>query len=96
MFIIDLTYKVDLDQVNTHLEDHIQYLEHQYAQGHFQASGRKVPRTGGVILSILSDKAKLIEQIEKDPFKIHGLAEYTITEFVPSKTSDAFKVLLEH
>ncbi len=95
MFIIDLTYKVNLSEVEKHLEDHIQYLEHQYAQGYFQASGRKNPRTGGIILSTLSDKDKLMELIEKDPFKIHDLAVYTITEFIPSKTSAGFKFLLE-
>jgi len=56
MFIIDLTYKVHLNQINQYLEDHIQYLEHQYELGNFQTSGKKVPRTGGIILSTLADK----------------------------------------
>ena len=95
MFIVNLTYKVDLNLVDQHLDDHIAYLEHQYKLGNFQASGRKVPRTGGIILSTLSDKAKLLESLEQDPFKIHDLAEYTVTEFVPSKTSLEFEFLLK-
>lgn len=95
MFIIDLTYKVHLNQINQYLEDHIQYLEHQYELGNFQTSGKKVPRTGGIILSTLADKNKIMACLEKDPFKIHDLADYTITEFIPSKTNEDFKFLLK-
>ena len=51
------------------------------------ASGRKIPRTGGIILSNLSDQKKLLNIIEEDPFKKNNLAEYEIIEFEPSMTS---------
>lgn len=95
MYIIELTYKVSLDRVDSFLESHVDYLNEQYELGHFQASGRKVPRTGGIIFSTLSDRNKLEAIIDKDPFKINNLADYTVTEFVPSKTSEEFNFLKE-
>lgn len=95
MYIISLTYKVPLKEVDKHLNDHISYLNQQYELGNFHASGRKVPRTGGIILSKLSDKEQLIAIIEQDPFKIHELATYEITEFVVSKTCEELSFLKE-
>ena len=95
MFIINLTYKVELDKVDEHLEAHIAYLKQQYAQSNFIASGRKIPRTGGIILSKLKDRQELLEILAQDPFNKHGLADYELIEFVPSMTSEAFEVLKE-
>ena len=51
MFIINITYKTELEKVNQFLNEHIKFLDEQYKLGNFLASGRKVPRTGGIILS---------------------------------------------
>ncbi|SEC52365.1 Uncharacterized conserved protein YciI, contains a putative active-site phosphohistidine [Tenacibaculum sp. MAR_2009_124] len=94
MFIISLTYQVPLDIVDTYIEEHVTYLEEQYSAGNFMASGRKEPRTGGVILAkgeCLSDIEKIIE---KDPFKKQGVANYEVIEFTPSKTSKELAFLL--
>ncbi|MEL6637945.1 MAG: YciI family protein [Bacteroidota bacterium] len=93
MFIIELTYKVDLAKVDAHLEAHVEYLKLQYANQAFVASGRKVPRTGGIILSKLESKAELLKILNEDPFKINDLADYNIVEFIPSMTSEEFKIL---
>lgn len=93
MFIVELTYKVPLPQVDEYLEEHIVYLKEQYAKGAFIASGRKVPRTGGVILSKLENKEDLQKVLDQDPFKMNDLADYHIIEFIPSMTSRAFEVL---
>lgn len=95
MYIISLTYKVPLEIVELHLNDHIAYLNLHYELGNFHASGRKVPRTGGIILSKVTDKLKLATILEQDPFKIHDLADYKITEFIPSKTCDEWSFLKE-
>ncbi|WP_044200813.1 YciI family protein [Flammeovirga sp. OC4] len=95
MFIINLTYKTDLKQVDQYLEQHIEYLNEQYNLGYFLASGRKVPRTGGVILSNIESKTELLAILEKDPFHKNELADYDITEFVPSKTCDELKFLMK-
>ncbi|MEL6720389.1 MAG: YciI family protein [Bacteroidota bacterium] len=95
MFIIELTYKVGLDKVEEYLEEHIEYLKKQYANKVFIASGRKVPRTGGVILSKWEDKEELLKILAEDPFKRNDLADYRIIEFIPSMTSEALEVLKE-
>ncbi|GAA3581536.1 YciI family protein [Snuella lapsa] len=95
MFIINLTYKTELDCVDQFLNDHIEFLNAQYELGHFLASGRKIPRTGGVILSNVKNKSELEKIIKRDPFKINELADYELIEFVPSKTSEELKFLIE-
>lgn len=95
MFIINLTYKAELEKVDQYLEEHIEYLNEQYELGHFLASGRKVPRTGGIILSNIESKAELEATIGKDPFKKNELAHYELIEFIPSKTCGELKFLME-
>ena len=95
MFIVLMTYICELDKVDTLLSEHVAYLEKQYAKGNFIASGRKVPRTGGVILSKLRTRKALKDVLNQDPFKINNLAEYEIVEFIPSMTSDTFINLKE-
>ena len=51
MFIVSLNYLSSLDQVDSLLEEHIEFLKMQYEKKIFIASGRKIPRTGGVILA---------------------------------------------
>lgn len=94
MHIINLTYKVSLETVDKYLNSHINYLNEQYKLGNFLASGRKIPRTGGIILTNISDKTKLQHIIEQDPFKINNLADYQLIEFVPNKTCNELKFLL--
>ncbi|WP_350287273.1 YciI family protein [uncultured Croceitalea sp.] len=95
MFIIDLTYKTTLEQVDQFLDEHIAFLNEQYALGHFLASGRKAPRTGGIILSNVTSKRELEGIIEKDPFKKNGIADYELIEFVPTKTCDELSFLVD-
>ena len=95
MFIINITYKVDLKEVDKYLEAHIDFLNEQYELGNFIASGRKIPRTGGIILSNIEDENQIISVIAKDPFKKNNLADYKITEFIPSKTSKELDFLIK-
>jgi len=95
MFIINLTYKTELEKVDQHLNEHIEFLNEQYELGNFLASGRKIPRTGGIILSKVESKSELEKIIKKDPFNINKLADYQLTEFIASKTCDELKFLME-
>ncbi len=88
MFIVSLNYICDLSDIEKHLPAHLEYLDRHYAAGHFIASGRKVPRTGGIILALCDSRAAIDQIIAEDPFNIHGLAEYEVTEFIPTKMSE--------
>ena len=87
MFIISLTYHKPLEEVDAHLNAHVEFLKSNYAKGFFLASGRKTPRTGGIILARAVNRAEIESIIACDPFAIHDVATYEITEFTPSMTS---------
>ena len=93
MFIVSLTYKAELSEVDKHIEGHIQFLEKYYATGNFIASGRKVPRTGGVILVQANDRDEVEVIIKEDPFFIADVADYDVTEFIPTMAADQFSEL---
>ena len=95
MFIINITYTANLEQIDAIIEKHVTFLNEQYELGNFIASGRKVPRTGGIILSNINSKTELEKIIEKDPFKTNQLADYDMIEFIPTKASEALHFLLE-
>lgn len=93
MFIVSLTYKAKLSEVDSYIAAHITYLEKYYAQGKFIVSGRKVPRTGGVILVNAASKCELDSILSEDPFYIADVAHYEITEFVPTMAANEFDAL---
>ncbi len=95
MFIVSLTYIKPLEQVDLFIEEHINFLNKQYELGHFQLSGRKEPRTGGVILATVNNRAVLDDLLKKDPFYREALARYDITEITPTKSSEALAHLIE-
>jgi len=96
MFIVSLTYICDLSEIERFLDEHVAYLKKEYARGHFLASGRKNPRTGGVILAKAESRAKLNTILEKDPFHREKLAEYDIQEFIPTMAAEGLEGLLKH
>lgn len=96
MFLFDLTYEKPLSQVDSLLPRHIAYLERRYQSGHFLCSGRKVPRTGGVILCRASTPEEAQAILEEDPFYTEGIASYRVTEFLPSKCAAGLAPFLEN
>ena len=96
LFIVELTYKKDLSMVDAHLEEHITFLEKYYANGTFIFSGRKNPRNGGVILCHASSLQNVEKLLQDDPFFKNDIADYDITEFMPTKYSEDFRQVLEH
>lgn len=95
MFLIDVQYVLPLDEVDEALADHVAFLKENYAKGIFVASGRKVPRTGGIILARNVSRPELEAVIAEDPFKQRGIATYEVTEFVASMTAADLAVLKE-
>ncbi|HKK01628.1 MAG TPA: YciI family protein [Desulfuromonadales bacterium] len=87
MYLIDLEYQVPLEQVDAARDAHVAFLREQYAQGVFLFSGRKVPRSGGIILARGVTLDELDAILQKDPFRQQGLARYTVTEFVAGMTA---------
>jgi uncharacterized protein YciI len=94
MFIISLNYTAPLEELDRHMEAHIKYLKKYYAADVFIMSGRKVPRTGGIIIAQADSKKILEKIIAEDPFRQHKLAEFEITEFLASQAHPDLQDLL--
>lgn len=94
MFIANLTYIRPLEEVDALIPAHIAFLDEHYESGTFIASGRKVPRTGGVILIAGSERGAVIDILDKDPFKKAGVADYELLEFIPTKMQAGFENLI--
>nr|WP_297350628.1 YciI family protein [uncultured Caldimonas sp.] len=91
MFVAILTYVRPLEEVDALLAEHVQFLDRHYASGLFVVSGRRVPRTGGVILIASDDREDVLSVISTDPFAVGGVATYELIEFVPTKMCEGFE-----
>lgn len=89
LFLISLTYVASLERLDELMSEHAAFLDRYYADGTFLVSGRKVPRTGGVILACGGSREEIFKIIENDPFRREGVAEYDVIEFVATRTSGA-------
>ncbi|PIT18298.1 GTP cyclohydrolase [Snodgrassella alvi] len=94
MFIFKLTYLQSIEEVEKYLPAHLAYLQEYYDTGYFIASGRQVPRVGGIILCRASSKDAAEAILQEDPFYIHQVAEYEVIEFVPSKYVNGFEAFI--
>ena len=92
MLILSLTYVAPLEDVDRHIEPHMAWVKEGYERGWFLASGRKQPRTGGVILATGS-RSEIEAFVRTDPFALAGVATYDITEVVLSRTASGLEAL---
>jgi uncharacterized protein YciI len=87
MFVVLLTYVKPLPEVDRHMRAHVQFLQEHYAAKTFIASGRQVPRTGGVILARAASKEALVELMQRDPFVRNGVATFEVSSSAPASTT---------
>ena len=95
MFVIELSYKVDLAEIDAHMAAHVKFLKKYYASGNFLVSGRKIPRDGGIILAVGASREQIQAIIQEDPFHAHGLADFRIIEFQASQRADDIQKRIE-
>ncbi len=96
MFIVTLTYLKPVEEVDALMAGHIEWVDKGFADGWFLVSGRRVPRTGGVIVARSGDEAALRAFLALDPFAVHGAARFDVVEFDATRTApglDALKTL---
>ncbi|MDM0008708.1 YciI family protein [Variovorax sp. J22G73] len=93
MFIVTLTYVRPLEELDALMDAHVRWLKKHYASGLFVASGRQVPRKGGVILVRSGDRDALDAVLSRDPFVQNGVARAEVLEFIPSMTALGAEVL---
>ena len=88
MFVIELTYKTPLTEIDAHMRAHMKFLNKYYASGHFLISGRKIPRDGGIILAVGESREQIEAIVREDPFCARGLADFSVIEFRASQHAD--------
>ena len=95
MFVIELVYTADLEEIDAHMRAHMAWLDKHYAAGTFVVSGRKIPRDGGVILATGTSRAEIEAIAKQDPFCRNGLAEFRVIEFRASQRADDIQARVE-
>jgi uncharacterized protein YciI len=95
MFVIELSYKVDLEEIDAHMAAHVRFLKKYYASGNFLVSGRKIPRDGGIILAVAKRRQDIEAIIKEDPFYEHRLADFRIIEFRASQRANDIQARIE-
>jgi uncharacterized protein YciI len=94
MFVIELSYKVDLAEIDAHMAAHVRYLKKYYKSGNFLVSGRKIPRDGGIILAAGESREEVERIVSEDPFHVHGLADFRVIEFRASQRAADVNALI--
>lgn len=86
MFIVTITYTQPIKAIEAKTVEHREWLDIHVASGLIIAAGPMVPRTGGILVVRGGGAKEDLEALLKDdPFQIHGLADYKITEFKAGK-----------
>ena len=94
MFIIDISYKVTLEEIDACMAEHVEFLDKYFASGNFLIAGRKQPRNGGIIVALASDSKEMEGIIKEDPFYINDLADIKIIEFSGGRKAERINELL--
>lgn len=95
LFIIDLNYQAPLEKLDEAMKAHVEFLDKHYEAGDFITSGRKVPRTGGIIIARAKSKEEVDQWMQEDPFYKERLSDFTITEFITSQAQPLIRELLK-
>ncbi len=95
MFIIKLTYKTSINEVNKYTQAHREFLDYYYKQGLLLVSGPMKPRTGGIIIATSTDKTYIESIFKQDPFYLAEIADFEFIEFTPIKHRDELKELIQ-
>jgi uncharacterized protein YciI len=95
MFIIELTYKAPLSEIDAQMRAHVRFLKKYYAAGNFLVSGRKIPRDGGIILAVGTSRQDIEAIMHEDPFVERGLSEFRVVEFRASQRADDMPTRLD-
>ena len=93
--LVVLTYRVPLDEVLKHVDDHRAYLATLHKAGKLLASGPFVPRTGGALLLAVDGREEALALVAADPFQVRGIAEYDGREWAAPVGAAALAALAQ-
>lgn len=82
-FIIEVTYRIPVEQLGENLAEHRAFLQTGYAKGWLLCSGPQAPRLGGMVVARAPSLEDLQAFFKNDPYQLKGLADYRFVEFEP-------------
>jgi uncharacterized protein YciI len=85
VFVLLLTYVKPLAEVDALMREHMAWLNEHYDAGRFVVSGRRIPRTGGVILARGDDREVMEALAATDPFVRGEVATVEVIQFRASQ-----------
>lgn len=94
IYIVVLTYIKPLEQVDSQIPEHIEWLIKGYSDGVFLASGRRVPRNGGIIIAKCDSAELLEERLRQDPFQKLNIAKAEIIPFEATMKAEFLENML--
>jgi uncharacterized protein YciI len=90
MFVVTITYTQPIEAIEEKTAEHRAWLDLHVASGLIIAAGPMVPRTGGILIVRSGGTKEDLEALLKaDPFQVHNLADYKVTEFKAGKLNPA-------
>jgi uncharacterized protein YciI len=92
MFIAVLKYTRPIDEIESLLPKHREYLERLFRENKLLICGRLNPRTGGIIITKNISREEFEEILKNDPFV--KVSEFQIIEFLPTLYDDCLKKLI--
>jgi uncharacterized protein YciI len=91
MYVVILNYIRLVEEVETLLAGHIDWLNRYFDADIFIAAGRKDPRTGGMLLVRDIERERLEAILAEDPFV--AVAQYEVTKVNVTRAAEAFSGL---
>ncbi len=91
MYVVFLNNIRPVEEVETLLAGHIDWLNRYFDADIFIAAGRKDPRTGGMLLVRDIERERLEAILAEDPFV--AVAQYEVTKVNVTRAAEAFSGL---
>jgi uncharacterized protein YciI len=90
MILILLRYVKPIEEVEALTAEHRAFLDQLVREGKLVVSGRREPRTGGVLLTTFETEVEAMKRLVDDPFFENGIAEYEAIRFHPTRHDPRF------
>src|SRR5258705_8413067 len=95
MFVIELTYKAPLADIDASMPAHVTFLKKYYAAGNFLVSDRKIPRDGGIILAAGDSRQRIEAIAREDPCASPYFDHAPLAMRTPSAMASSFPHMID-
>ncbi|GAA0696926.1 hypothetical protein ISN75_12085 [Dyella marensis] len=90
LYVVTLTYLRAQQDIQAHLGTHRDWLIEHARAGRIIAAGPLETGDGGAILAHCESRSELDDMLERDSFRVHGLAQYGVQAFDAALRAQAF------